>query len=137
MKPVTPPVAIQAIEPVDLHVGARLRLRRRAIGCSQEDLAEATGVTFQQIQKYERGTNRISASRLYQIAVRLGVTISFFFEGLDETGAPVDDGLFILSDMPELATVAGFPPAQRRMVKAMISAIAVSLREAEGGERAA
>jgi len=71
-------------DPVDVHVGKRLRLRRTLLGMSQEQLAAAVGVTFQQIQKYERGSNRVSASRLYDIARVLGVDISFFFDDISE-----------------------------------------------------
>jgi transcriptional regulator with XRE-family HTH domain len=67
--------------PVDIHVGSRLRKRRRVLGVSQEKLGEALGLTFQQIQKYEKGINRIGASRLQQAADLLGVTVPFFFEG--------------------------------------------------------
>lgn len=66
--------------PVDVHVGARLRARRNAIDLSQEKLGDAVGITFQQIQKYERGSNRISASKLYEFASLLGVEVGFFFE---------------------------------------------------------
>ena len=69
---------------VDLHVGRRIRLRRRTIGLSQERLAEALGLTFQQVQKYERGVNRVSASKLYEIARILRAPITSFFEGLAE-----------------------------------------------------
>jgi transcriptional regulator with XRE-family HTH domain len=68
--------------PIDAHVGARVRLRRTLLGMSQEKLAEALGVTFQQIQKYERGVNRIGASRLFDIARVLDVPISFFFDDM-------------------------------------------------------
>src|SRR5271156_5143452 len=68
--------------PVDLHVGARIRLRRRMQGVSQEKLADALGLTFQQVQKYERGANRVSASKLYEIAAALRAPISYFFDGL-------------------------------------------------------
>lgn len=71
-------------DPIDVHVGKRLRLRRTLLGMSQEQLAAAVGVTFQQIQKYERGSNRVSASRLYDIARVLGVGIAFFFEDINE-----------------------------------------------------
>ncbi len=66
--------------PIDIHVGARLRLRRTLLGLSQEKLGEAVGITFQQLQKYERGSNRISASRLYNLSQVLGVPVSYFFE---------------------------------------------------------
>ncbi|MFD1703195.1 helix-turn-helix domain-containing protein [Methylopila henanensis] len=66
--------------PVDKHVGSRVRMRRVLIGMSQEKLGEALGITFQQIQKYEKGTNRIGASRMQQIATVMGVPVSYFFD---------------------------------------------------------
>ena len=66
--------------PIDIHVGSRVRLRRMMLGMSQEKLGEQLGITFQQIQKYEKGTNRIGASRLQNIARVLSVPVSFFFE---------------------------------------------------------
>jgi transcriptional regulator with XRE-family HTH domain len=71
----------KAPNPIDKHVGSRVRMRRVLIGMSQEKLGEALGLTFQQVQKYEKGTNRIGASRLQQISTILGVPVSFFFEG--------------------------------------------------------
>ena len=65
--------------PIDIHVGSRIRLRRTMLGMSQEKLGEALGITFQQIQKYEKGTNRISAGRLQRIAAILEVPVSVFF----------------------------------------------------------
>ena len=77
--------------PVDLHVGARIRLRRRMQGVSQEKLADALGLTFQQVQKYERGANRVSASKLYEIAAALRAPVAYFFDGLaDPTGDELD-----------------------------------------------
>ncbi|NJL08628.1 MAG: helix-turn-helix transcriptional regulator [Methylacidiphilales bacterium] len=73
--------------PVDKHVGARVRMRRMMVGMSQERLGDSLGITFQQVQKYEKGTNRVGASRLQQISKTLGVPVSFFFEG-----APDIDG---------------------------------------------
>jgi transcriptional regulator with XRE-family HTH domain len=67
--------------PIDAHVGSRVRLRRMLIGMSQEKLGEQMGLTFQQIQKYEKGVNRVGASRLYQLARILDVPVQFFFEG--------------------------------------------------------
>ncbi len=75
---------------VDIHVGARVRLRRRFLGVSQQALADALGITFQQVQKYERGANRISASKLYDIARTLGSTVSYFFEGLPDSAGSND-----------------------------------------------
>lgn len=72
-------------DPVDEHVGHRIRVRRELLGLSQAELGELIGVTFQQIQKYERGANRISASRLYDAARVLRVPVSYFFEDMDET----------------------------------------------------
>lgn len=66
--------------PIDTHVGSRIRLRRNMLGMSQEKLGESLGITFQQIQKYEKGTNRVGASRLQAISSILGVPVSFFFE---------------------------------------------------------
>ncbi|HKH35181.1 MAG TPA: helix-turn-helix transcriptional regulator [Beijerinckiaceae bacterium] len=77
----------KAPNPVDRHVGSRMRMRRMLIGMSQEKLGEALGITFQQIQKYEKGTNRIGASRLHHIARVLGVPIEFFYEGAPQVGA--------------------------------------------------
>ena len=73
--------------PVDIHVGSRVRLRRIELGISQEKLAAELGLTFQQVQKYERAANRISASRLFQLGKVLGVKVPFFYEGYEEAGA--------------------------------------------------
>ncbi len=73
--------------PSDIHVGARVRLRRHLLGISQTDLGKALGVAFQQVQKYEKGTNRISASRLFNLSRVLDVPISFFFEDLSPAAA--------------------------------------------------
>ena len=69
------------VNPIDTHVGARLRMRRLMLDMSQSDIADALGLTFQQVQKYEKGTNRISASRLHDICQILRVPVEFFFEG--------------------------------------------------------
>jgi transcriptional regulator with XRE-family HTH domain len=68
--------------PIDVHVGARVRLRRTLLGMSQEKLGEALGLTFQQVQKYERGVNRIGASRLFDLSRVLDVPIGFFFDDM-------------------------------------------------------
>jgi transcriptional regulator with XRE-family HTH domain len=73
--------------PVDIHVGARVRLRRIELGMSQERLAAELGLTFQQVQKYERAANRISASRLYHIGKVLDVKVPFFYEGYSDAGS--------------------------------------------------
>lgn len=71
--------------PVDVHVGRRVRLRRTLLGMSQERLGDALGLTFQQVQKYERGTNRIGSSRLYRLSQILDVPVSFFFDDMEGT----------------------------------------------------
>jgi transcriptional regulator with XRE-family HTH domain len=84
---------------IDVHVGTRIRMRRQLINMSQERLGELLGITFQQVQKYEKGSNRISASRLFYAAKTLGVPVQFFFEGLPgveregmlREGGPADD----------------------------------------------
>ena len=77
----------RAPNPIDVHVGLQVRLRRKELKISQEKLAETLGLTFQQVQKYERGANRISASKLYEIARSLRVSIAWFFEGLSDPQA--------------------------------------------------
>ena len=107
--------------PVDVHVGKRIRHRRWLAGMTQQQLAQAVGIKFQQIQKYETGANRVSASRLWDIADALEVEVSFFFEGLthDNEGqtttgsAPAD----ILGDKEALELVRSYyaiPENQRR-----------------------
>ena len=75
------PMPRGALNPIDKHVGSRVRMRRLMLDMSQTDLGDALGLTFQQVQKYEKGTNRIGASRLQQISLILQVPVSFFFEG--------------------------------------------------------
>jgi transcriptional regulator with XRE-family HTH domain len=77
---------------VDVYLGQRVRLRRLVLGLSQEKLGELLKITFQQVQKYERGTNRISASRLYFMARELGVPVGYFYEGLEQEGSAATPG---------------------------------------------
>ena len=77
-------MAKKAPNPIDKHVGSRVRMRRMMLSMSQEKLGDALGLTFQQVQKYEKGTNRIGASRLQQISIILQVPVAFFFEGAPE-----------------------------------------------------
>jgi transcriptional regulator with XRE-family HTH domain len=88
--PMTDLVDTRLPNPVDLHVGARIRLRRRMQGVSQEKLADALGLTFQQVQKYERGANRVSASKLYEIAAALRAPVAYFFDGLADPASEGD-----------------------------------------------
>lgn len=104
--------------PVDAHVGKRIRHRRWMIGMTQQQLAGKVGIKFQQIQKYETGMNRVSASRLWDISDALGVGISFFFEGLDEAPGAVRAGEGdIMGDKEAMDLVRSYyaiPEAQRR-----------------------
>jgi transcriptional regulator with XRE-family HTH domain len=128
---------LRSADEVDAHVGRRLRQRRIALGISQEQLGTELGLTFQQIQKYEKGQNRISAGRLYKIAQILSVSVEHFFEGLAGFGAAdsrrngmpgeVEIGAFLAS--PEgLALTAGFmkisDPATRRRIVDLVNTIA-------------
>ena len=85
-------MSTKAPNPVDRYVGSRVRMRRIMLGMSQEKLGEALGLTFQQVQKYEKGTNRVGASRIQQIAEILQVPVSFLFEG-GPTGTAKVDGM--------------------------------------------
>jgi transcriptional regulator with XRE-family HTH domain len=90
--------------PVDRHVGSRVRMRRIMLGMSQEKLGEGLGLTFQQIQKYEKGTNRIGASRIQQISEILRVPVSFLFEGSPGSSAAARD----FGDAPSPTYIADF-----------------------------
>ncbi|MEO0386222.1 MAG: helix-turn-helix transcriptional regulator [Pseudomonadota bacterium] len=108
--------------PVDVHVGKRIRHRRWMLGMTQQQLGEAVGIKFQQIQKYETGMNRVSASRLWDIGRVLDVSISFFFEGLDAedmAAGPADQQPAgdLLADKEALELVRSYyaiPEEQRR-----------------------
>jgi transcriptional regulator with XRE-family HTH domain len=109
--------------PVDVHVGKRIRHRRWMVGMTQQQLAEKVGIKFQQIQKYETGMNRVSASRLWDISEALSVQVSYFFDGIENTpaaaettaGAALPDD--ILADREALELVRSYyaiPENQRR-----------------------
>src|SRR4051794_22552162 len=112
--------------PVDRHVGLRIRLRRKELGISQERLAEAIGLTFQQVQKYERAANRVSASKLWEMSRALSTNIGYFYEGLGDFVAPIGDDAprdavqeFLLTpEGIELAT--SFPQIPRGRVRRRI-----------------
>lgn len=119
--------------PVDVHVGARVRMRRMLIGMSQEKLGESLGLTFQQVQKYEKGSNRIGASRLYQIGTVLGVPIDFFFEGLERDGqadgaAPAHFDTELLSSAEGIQLNSAFfaisDPRLRKRILDLVKALA-------------
>ncbi|ACL55274.1 helix-turn-helix domain-containing protein [Methylobacterium nodulans] len=126
----------KAPDPIDRHVGHRVRVRRLLVGVSQEKLGDALGVTFQQIQKYEKGANRISASRLQQIAEMLGVPVGFFYEGaprpenwLDEEHVEVarQPGSDLFWTSQDLQLVRAFQrvddPQVRRRLVALVEAL--------------
>jgi transcriptional regulator with XRE-family HTH domain len=124
--------------PVDRHVGQRLRLRRQILDVSQMDLARRLGITFQQVQKYEKGANRISASRLVEIAAALEVPVTYFFDGLDgaHEGGGKDDDLLI--DSNGAALLRAFNRISDKAVqRALISlAQAASASTADGAQAA-
>ncbi|MBX3512333.1 MAG: helix-turn-helix transcriptional regulator [Xanthobacteraceae bacterium] len=130
--------------PIDRHVGSRVRMRRMMISMSQEKLGERLGITFQQVQKYEKGTNRIGASRLHQIANILSVPVAFFYDdmpggeaaaGFGESGNPVYVSEFMSS--PEgLALAKAFmkvadPKLRRRIVDLVEAMVAASATDAK------
>ena len=81
------------IDPIDIHVGGRLRKRRRLLGLSQTQMGSHLGVTFQQVQKYEKGTNRIGAGRLFRLAGFLDIDVMYFFEGAEHASDPAQEAL--------------------------------------------
>lgn len=117
--------------PVDRHVGLRIRMRRKEMGVSQERLAEALGITFQQVQKYERGANRVSASKLWEIAAALKTPVAYFYDGLgdqDALAAQRDaaqdfmlsaEGIELMSCFPRIAE-----PAIRRKIVELVRVVA-------------
>jgi transcriptional regulator with XRE-family HTH domain len=131
----------------DAHVGQRVRLRRTLLGMSQERLGDALGLTFQQVQKYERGANRISAGTLYRLAQILDVPISFFFDGIEdvpggEAGSPLptDAGDALLTRR-EARILRLSRQAPGEIIEQMVGLLAAVCREpaeaeAEGGESA-
>ncbi len=126
---------------IDKHVGRRLRWRRRELKLSQEVLAERLGVTFQQVQKYERGANRVSAGRLFELAQALDTTILYFFEGADAVNAAITQGMAEgadfagLIDADAVDLVIAFQaiddPELRRSILAMVKKSAAVFRGAK------
>jgi transcriptional regulator with XRE-family HTH domain len=94
-------------DPIDVHVGQRLRVRRSLLGLSQEKLAESIGLTFQQIQKYERGMNRISAGRLYQFSKILEVPVTYFYDQLGNAAKAYSSSTYGLADNDQEEFAAG------------------------------
>jgi transcriptional regulator with XRE-family HTH domain len=94
--------------PVDIHVGGRVRLRRMILGMSQEKLGESLGLTFQQVQKYEKGVNRIGASRLYDLSKVLGVPVQFFYEDVQDTNSGMAPAQVGFAERPAESYVVDF-----------------------------
>lgn len=124
--------------PVDRHVGLRIRLRRKELGISQEKLAESIGLTFQQVQKYERAANRVSASKLWEMARALNTTVGYFYDGLPtEPGpeAPAAGGAFeefmLSTEGMELARYFPQIPKQgvRRQIVELVRTMAADPKE--------
>ena len=111
-------------DPVDIHVGARVRERRVSLGMSQRDLGDCVGVAFQQIQKYERGTNRISASKLWAISHFFDVPIEWFFDGLGELSQGQED-VMTKTEARQLARYyQACPPPIRNSLRSLFRATA-------------
>ena len=132
--------------PIDVHVGSRVRMRRMLVGMSQEKLGDSLGLTFQQVQKYEKGANRIGASRLFQIARVLGVPVSFFYEGLTGDGegnevgqAEIDQSVFeldMLSSSEGIQLNSAFFSIRDPKVRKKVLELVKALGEAAGLEGA-
>ncbi|CAN7578462.1 helix-turn-helix transcriptional regulator [Phenylobacterium sp. LjRoot219] len=131
--------------PVDRQVGLRIRMRRKELRISQEKLAEALGLTFQQIQKYERAANRVSASKLFEIARALNTNVGYFYDGLGDADADAEAGptpaltyvgheFLLTSEGPELALLFQKLPRRRlrRKIVELVRAIADAEPELEG-----
>jgi len=137
-------IAVDGPDPVDVHVGHRLRQRRTLLCMSQEKLANAFGVWFQQVQKYERGANRISASRLHLLTKVLDVPITYFFEGLPQTlperGTPIEqpEGEERMTSRETLELVRAYyrisDPTVRRRVVDLVRALGRMDGDSDEGE---
>jgi transcriptional regulator with XRE-family HTH domain len=129
--------------PVDRHVGLRIRMRRKELGISQERLAEALGLTFQQVQKYERAANRVSASKLWEIARALSASVAYFYDGLagvaEVESAPTPNrnahAFLLTPEGVELAAL--FPKLPRARVRRKVVELVRVLVESDDGDAAA
>ncbi len=108
--------------PIDVHVGARVRLRRTLLGMSQEKLGESIGLTFQQVQKYERGANRIGASRLHDLSRVLDVPVSYFFDDMSDEVSSQSPGLLYAEDKDPEVYVADSDPMSKRETLELVRA---------------
>ncbi len=110
--------------PVDVHVGGRVKARRKLIGMSQKELGKRVGLTFQQIQKYEKGMNRIGASRLWQFSLILGRPISWFFEGIGERKRKRDDLVAKRETLQFVRYLSACDPDVQKHLAALVNAVA-------------
>jgi transcriptional regulator with XRE-family HTH domain len=126
--------------PIDRHVGLRIRVRRKELGVSQEKLAESIGLTFQQVQKYERAANRVSASKLWEMAQALSTSVGYFYQGLGDEPQVADSNLpkdtiheFLLTpEGMELAAI--FPKLDKARVRRKILELVRVMAEDEHSE---
>lgn len=108
--------------PIDVHVGTRVRLRRTLLGMSQEKLGEALGLTFQQVQKYERGANRVGASRLFDLSRVLDVPVSFFFDDMTDDTKSQAPSLLMGGGVEEAAAIYEHDPLTKRETLELVRA---------------
>lgn len=120
--------------PIDVYVGQRVRFKRKVMGYTQSDLGEKVGLTFQQIQKYEKGENRISASKLFQIAQTLNTCVSFFFEGYDKVERSNTDSEVLVDDKQSINLVQSFKAIKNPKLKKRIMMLIDSVSEDEEDE---
>lgn len=132
----------RAPNPIDRHVGLRIRLRRRELGVSQERLADSIGLTFQQVQKYERAANRVSASKLWEMAKALQTSITYFYEGLGEAiippaaeGVETSDIQQFLMTPEGMELAALFPQIRRARVRRRLLDLVRAMAEEEALRR--
>jgi transcriptional regulator with XRE-family HTH domain len=127
---------------IDLHIGKRLRRRRRLLGLTQQQLAESIGIWFQQIQKYECGANRVTASRLYELSVALNVPVTYFYQGLmaESSGAPANDrdqiAADVLSQKETLELIRAYYKLGERPRKRLLDLAEALQDETDGSESA-
>jgi len=126
---------IGARDEVDAYVGARIGLRRSALGLSQSALAQQLGISFQQVQKYETGQNRISASRLHRAATVLGTSVETFFPPVETARGPADEGWktlrFLTATADGRSVASGFPRIADRDVRRAVARIVRALAQAD------
>ncbi len=131
-------IRVRGATPVDAHIGQKIRARRNLLGLSQTELADTAGITFQQIQKYEKGVNRVGASRLQQFSEALGVPPSYFFEGLPTVGKkqtapqegklPEDEIVSFLGTREGAALVRAFMAIKQKQIRQNAIALLESLK---------